>query len=234
MFFELINESRLNEHLAYFKKEKKDFLKVRMLYGIILTLIAAMIIYVMGNTLYFLALPVLFVIGYKYPYYNIVKNKSRIDNDNSYLFPDFLGSFIGLIPSSGNVYQTLVATLPYTKEPLRTGLEELIAKIEDDNRREHYMDFADYIGTSEAYMVMDMIYQFSEFGIKKEPLKELERFVMDLESNKQEEVITKKMNDMEYLGFLPIFISMYLVMGFLVVMIIKLFGPVMGSLNIGG
>ncbi|MFZ7947183.1 MULTISPECIES: hypothetical protein [Bacillaceae] len=233
MFFELINESRLNEHLAYFKKEKKDFMKVRIIYGLLLTLIGAMVIYRMGNLLYFIAVPFLFVLAFKYPYYNLVKNKKRIDNDNSYLFPDFLGSFIGLIPSSGNVYQTLVATMPYTKDPLRTGLEELIAKIEDDNRREHYMDFADYIGTSEAYMVMDMIYQFSEFGIKKEPLKELERFVMDLEANKQNEVIAKKINDMEFLGFIPIFISMYLVIGFLVIMVIKLLGPVMGNLNIG-
>ena len=233
MFFELINESRLNEHLTYFKKEKKDFMKVRIIYGLLLTLIGAMVIYKMENQLYFIAVPFLFVLAFKFPYYNLVKNKKRIDNDNSYLFPDFLGSFIGLIPSSGNVYQTLVATLPYTKAPLRTGLDELIAKIEDDNRREHYMDFADYIGTSEAYMVMDMIYQFSEFGIKKEPLKELERFVMDLETNKQNEVIAKKMNEMEFLGFIPIFISMYLVMGFLVVMVLKLLGPVMGNLNIG-
>ncbi|KRG16865.1 hypothetical protein ACA29_03010 [Lederbergia galactosidilytica] len=217
MFFELIKENRLNDHLAYFKKEKKDFIKVRIIYGLLFTLIGAIIIYMMGKMLYFLALPVLFILAFKYPYYNLVKNKKRIDNDNSYLFPDFLGSFIGLIPSSGNVYQTyqtLVATLPYTKEPLKTGLEELIAKIEDENKREHYMDFADYIGTSESYMVMDMIYQFSEFGIKKEPLKELERFVQDLETNKQNEVIAKKMNDMEYLGFLPIFISMYFIMGF--------------------
>ncbi|KRG13901.1 hypothetical protein ACA30_13270 [Virgibacillus soli] len=233
MFFELIKENRLNDHLAYFKKEKKDFIKVRIIYGLLFTLIGAIIIYMMGKMLYFLALPVLFILAFKYPYYNLVKNKKRIDNDNSYLFPDFLGSFIGLIPSSGNVYQTLVATLPYTKEPLKTGLEELIAKIEDENKREHYMDFADYIGTSESYMVMDMIYQFSEFGIKKEPLKELERFVQDLETNKQNEVIAKKMNDMEYLGFLPIFISMYFIMGFLIVMIFKLLGPVMGSLNFG-
>ena len=208
-------------------------MKVRIIYGLLFTLIGAIVIYKLGNLLYFIAVPFLFVLAFKYPYYNLVKNKKRIDNDNSYLFPDFLGSFIGLIPSSGNVYQTLVATLPYTKDPLRTGLEEMIAKIEDDNRRAHYMDFADYIGTSEAYMVMDMIYQFSEFGIKKEPLKELERFVMDLETNKQNEVIAKKMNDMEFLGFIPIFISMYLVMGFLVVMVIKLLGPVMGNLNIG-
>jgi len=182
-----------------------------------LALIAALI--AAKSPLFYLAVPAAALIGWKFPYYNLLTLKAKYDKINAHLFSNFLTSFIALIPSSGNVYQTLIACVPYTKDPIRTKLEGLIVSIEQGNSRDGYLKFADYIGSSESYMIMDMIYQFSEFGMKKETLKELYEYVHDLQKNKIDELIEKKMVSMDMLGFMPIFISMFMVFGFAIVLI---------------
>ena len=229
MFFELLKEESRAYNLAYFQKDSKSFAKTRLLYGIGGLLIGTMLWWVMQSFSYLLAIPIGFIIGYKFPYYDVLVKKAAADKLNMYAFPEFLGSFIALIPSTGNVYQTLVAALPYTKEPLRSALQQLIENVWLDNKREHYMAFAEYVGTSEANMIMDTIYQFSEFGRKKESLQELSNFAQELEKNAQSEMITKKMNDMEYLGYLPIFLSILFILAFVGVMLVEFFAPIMNA-----
>lgn len=231
MFFELLKEEYYEKNLAYFQKTPKDLKKDRLLYAILVGIVGAMFWYIMQDYIYLLAIPIGLFIGYKLPYYSVLSKKEQADKQNRHLFPEFMGSFIALIPTTGNVYQTLRTTIPYTKEPLRAGLEELVEKIRLDNNREHYMAFADFVGTNEASLVMDTIYQFSEFGVKKDSLKELEQFVFELEKNAQNELLEKKMGDMEYLGYLPIFLSMVFILAFVGVMLVEFFSPVMNTLS---
>lgn len=214
MFVELLNEQNLERNLRHLGKDATKFRKTRFVYMFILLLFAGGAYFAVKDWTWFFTLPFAAIIGYKLPYYNLLSYKQKTDRLNTQMFPEFLVTFVALLPTSGNVYQALVASLEYTKEPLRSSLERLIRKIEDDNRREDYMDFADYIGTSEAYMLMDMIYQFSEYGIKKEALVEMQRFSQELDKNKMAELIEQKIVKMEPLGFIPVFISLFFILGF--------------------
>lgn len=229
--FDFINEKDLDIYLQYFGKNRKKFMRFRYLYGFLFFLIGAMIAILINHYFAYLLLPILAFIGYKFPYVQLILNKRKKDLINSYIFPQFLQSFIALLNSSGNVYQTLVASIDYTNEPLKTELKKLVARIEKSNDRDDYLAFANYVDTSEAFMIMDMIYQFSEFGIRKESLKELESYILSLQENKMEELIARKMQEMEKLGFIPIFISLFLVGGFAVVLFLHYMSDVMNSIN---
>lgn len=233
MLTELISEKKLDQILKYFDKSHETFRVTRILYTVAFLMIALLISLIVAKSpLFYLVIPVAGLIGWKMPYYNLLTLKKTYDKKNAHLFSNFLTTFIALIPSSGNVYQTLIACIPYTKDPIRTKLEILIKDIEQGNSREGYMKFAEYVGSSESYMIMDMIYQFSEFGMKKETLKELYEYVHDLQKNKIDELIEKKMMSMDMLGFIPIFISMFMVMGFAGVLIAHyIITDVMGAMN---
>lgn len=236
MFTELIREEKRQQILDYFDKDPSSFRITRILYAIALALIATMGAFIgvrAGESVFlFLLVPMFGLVGWKLAYYNLLTLKAKYDKTNAHLFSSFLTSFIALIPSTGNVYQTLIACLPYTKEPLREKLEALILDIEDGNSRDGYLRFADYVGSGEAYMIMDMIYQFSEFGTKKETLKELHEYVHDLQKNKIDELIETKMLSMDMLGFMPIFISMFMVFGFAAVLVVHyVLTDVVGALD---
>ncbi|GLY12880.1 hypothetical protein [Pseudobacillus badius] len=214
MFVELLSEKSLKKNLLYMGKDEKKFRTSRFLFAAIFLLWAAGIVYVSKDFFLIPLIPMAAFIGYKYPYFNVLRSRNNILSLNSQLFPGFLTTFNALLPTSGNVYQALVACIPYTKDPLRSSLEGLVRKVEDANRREDYMLFAEHIGTSEAYMMMDMIYQFSEYGIQRESLMEMQRFAQELDKNKMNELIQSKMVKMEALGYIPVFISMFLVLCF--------------------
>lgn len=219
-------------YLKYFGKERKKFSQVRYLYGFLFFLMAAMVVLLFQHYLSFVALPLVTFIGYKVPYIMLILSKRKSDLINSYLFPQFLQSFMALLSSSGNVYQTLVATIDYTSDPLQTELKKLVKKIERQNNRDDYLTFAEYVGNSEAYMIMDMIYQFSEFGVRKDSLDELERYILSLQENKMDELIARKMMEMDKLGFVPIFISLFLVGGFAVVLFLHYMKDVTEAISV--
>lgn len=229
--FDFIKEKDLDIYLQYFGKSRKKFMQFRYLYGFLFFLIGAMVALLFNHYLTYILLPIIAFVGYKVPYVQLILNKRKQDLINSYLFPQFLQSFLALLTSSGNVYQTLVASIDYTSEPLKTELKKLVARIEQSNNRDDYLAFADYVGTSEAFMIMDMIYQFSEFGVRKDSLEELERYIYDLQENKIDELIQRKMLEMDKLGFIPIFISLFLVGGFAVILFMHYMNDVMSAVN---
>ncbi|UZM97422.1 hypothetical protein OL548_19885 [Lysinibacillus sp. MHQ-1] len=54
-----------------------------------------------------------------------------------------------------------------------------------------------------------MIYQFSEQGVEKESIQELERYIQNLQENKVDELIQHKMNASDKFGLFPILISLF-------------------------
>ncbi|QTB28874.1 flagellar assembly protein FlaJ [Lysinibacillus sphaericus] len=231
MFNELLKERLLDAHLEFFRKDKKKFLIHRILYAVVVTMLYAMVIMVIKMPIWLIGLPAAFYLGWKFAYLKLLSTKNNIDVKNSFLFPQFLQSFIALLPSSGNVYQTLKATTYYTPDPLDKELIKLIQKIENGNDRNAYLAFADYIGSSEAYMVMNMIYQFSEQGVEKESIQELERYIQNLQENKVDELIQHKMNASDKFGLFPILISLFLVIGFAGVIFLHYMTNVTDALN---
>ncbi|MEG0258566.1 MAG: type II secretion system F family protein [Lysinibacillus sp.] len=232
MLKELLKEDLLSAHLKYFKKAKRSFIITRVLYGVITTLFFLMGMMLLKNYLWLVASPAAFYFGWKYAYLNLLLNKKNLDVKNAFLFPQFLQSFMALLSSSGNVYQALKESIHYTSDPLKYELEKLVQKIEKGNNRVDYLVFAEYVGSSEAYMIMNMIYQFSEQGVEKESLRELELYIHNLQENKVDELIQSKMVAIEKYGMIPIFISLVLVGGFAGVIFMHYMSDVTNALNV--
>lgn len=214
MLIELLSEKNRVINLKKYEKSAKTFLTSRLLHIVLMLLLVGMAFYVTKELKILALVPVAAVVGYKLPYYNLLAYHEKRNRLNRQLFPEFLVTFIALLPTSGNVYQTLVAALPYTKDPLRSSLEKLITKIEDNNNREDYLEFAETVGTSESFMLMDMMFQFSEYGIKKESFTEMQRFSQELDKNIMAELIDQKINGMESLGLAPVFIALFFIISF--------------------
>lgn len=231
MLAELLTEKNKEGYLDYFGQEEGKFRNTRLIFGLLFSLIAILFAYIVGNPFVYLGVIIAFYLGYKYPYFNYITKKNKNDLIISYIFPEFLQVFMAMIPTSGNVYQTLKNTIPYVKEPVRGELEKLVRNIEKGNDRKHYMEFADFIGSSESLMIMDMIYQFSEFGVKEKSLEELQRYIKNIQENKVDELIGKKMLSMENWGLTPILISLFLVGGFAGVLFWHYFVGTLGKLD---
>lgn len=220
---DLIQEKNIDATLKYFGTSKSSYNTQKMMYGVIGLLMGIIVAFATGNPFMYGVALILALGGYKLPYILINSTRKSQAVINKYLFADFLQTFLALIGTTNNVYATLVASKSYVEEPLRTELEKLIDLIEFDNRREYYTDFARYIDTSEAYMVMDMIYKFSAFGLDNESLIKISELIDNLQNNQIDELIEKKMNSQENVGFIPLFITMILVGGYTVVMFIHYF-----------
>lgn len=214
MLTELLKESLLDTYLHYLKIDKKKFLLTRFVYAMMLSILFTMAVFYFDKGVFLVALPLVFFVGWKYPYLKLVSTKKEVDLKNSYLFPQFLESFAAILPTAGNVYQALKETIPYTSEPLKLELEKLVDKIKDGHNRDDYLDFAKYVGSSEAYMIMNMIYQFNEQGIEKESLQSLRKYIQDLRENKMDELIKSKMGAAEKIALLPIVIAIIFFFGF--------------------
>lgn len=219
MLLSLWKEAYLETYMTYFNKDLKKFQQGRLIMACLLFLvvIGGMLILVTLDAitpLWLLVSPVSFYLGYKMSYWHLVSLKKQSDLMLSFIFPDFLQSFIGLLPSSGNIYEALTITAEYTSEPLKSEVLKLVKKIEKENNRADYLEVAEFVGGTEAYMIMGMVYQFSEFGIKQDALKGLQSYIESLQENKVEELKENKLAKAEKHGHIPILISVFLVFGF--------------------
>lgn len=219
MLIELWKEKSLNLYLDVFQIKSKIFTLLRVIYAIILSLIATTIILILGKKILLLAIPVFFLVGFKYPYFKLLMTKRKDDLLKSFAFPEFLSDFKILLGTNGNVYQTIKACLKYSKEPIKSELKKLSKNIETTNSRDVYQNFAQYIGTSEAIMIMDMIYEFSVEGVRKESLITFEKYIDRLKNNKTHELVTKKVASMDINGFYPILISVFFFFSFLIIVL---------------
>lgn len=231
---DFLKETNLQAYLDYFNRERKAFTRVRFIMATLFALLYMMAIFLLQKNIFFLGMPVVAFIGYKVPYLKLLQQKKQSDLINSYLFPEFLDSFLACLASSSeNIYQALLATVPYTKGSLKKELKKLIKGIQQKNDRDDYLEFAEYMGTSEAYMVMDMIYQFSVFGVKKEALKELSEYIRHINENKVDELIQSKMEDMDKLAIGPMVILLLLIGGFAATVFLHFyFQNVVGALDV--
>lgn len=232
MIREFFKEDYLDTYLEYFNSDKKGFRITRIIYGLVFFLIFSLGFVLLKKYGLLLFTPLAFYLGYKLPYFALLKRKKQEELVVSFLFPQFLQSFMGLLSSSGNVYQTLKATVEYVNEPLKCELEKLVKNIEKDNKREYYIFFAEFVGTNEAYIIMDMIYQFSEFGVKKESLESLRDHIQGLNENKVNELIEEKMLSGEKYGYMSIFIALIMILGYAGAIFLYYMQDVMDALEI--
>jgi len=217
---ELITERHRDLYLNYFNMSPKGFFYKRFLLALLSLFPYLVITLQLGNPLLIVGIPFYAFLVFKIPYLKLISRKEKDDLIKTHLFPKFLRYFICLLGTQGNVYQTLRATLPYLEQPIKGKVQQLVSAIEKKNRREDYMEFANYIGTSEANMVMSLIYDFSENGIKKDELEELERLIDAIKENRVEELIQLKTIRMERHANPPLIVASCFVLFFVVVVVV--------------
>lgn len=198
---EIITEKNKALYFEHLNINEKKFFNKRVLLAILFFLAYFFLFVYNSNNLWLLlGIPFVMLLGFKIPYMELVSKKSRQDMIKQYIFPNFLMYFSGLLNSQGNVYQTLKATVDYIHEPrFKQELEKLIQKLDEKNtnNRDAFMDFAEFIGTSEAQLTMSIIYGFYEEGINKKELDELENIIQQLMENKTNELIEYKVAKMD-------------------------------------
>lgn len=219
---ELLLEKNKDVYMKYFNINRKKFNNKRIVMALLFVALISTVAFVanlFSSPLFFLLLAVLSgFIGYKVPYIEVLGRVKRVDLLKHYMFPDFLRYFISLINTQGNVYHTLKETLPYLEDPIRHEVDVLVKSIEEESTNNYhaFLDFANFIGSSEAHMVINMISQFYEEGINKEDIKELERTINELSQNRTNELISKKVGSLEKhadpilfyaLGFIMLFVG---------------------------
>lgn len=223
---ELFTESMRNTYLDAFQKDRKKFLTNRILLAILVAVVSYFVAFSFGLSLAISISSAVggLLVGYKIPYMQILVQKSNEDVVKSFMFPQFLRFFIGLFTTKVNVYQTLIETSKYVDEPLYTALMDFIDDIGEENDYARYVEFANFIGTTDAQLVMSMIYNFSEKGAVPEELLELERTSKKILDNKFEEAVMYKAGKQEvYMNYI-IFLSVGYLMTFV-------FGVMAGMLS---
>lgn len=193
---EVLMEKNKNMYFDYFRIEPKKFFMKRLFVASLFLFTFIVLLYAFNETKLLVAAPFSLLLGYKVPYMELISKKKKSDIIKQYMFPTFIRYFISLIDTQGNVYQTLKATIDYIDEPIKSAVKKLVEKLEKNNvnNREAFMEFAEFIGSSEAYMIMNMIFEFNERGINKNDLLELENTITRLQENKTNELIEYKVN----------------------------------------
>ena len=209
MMKELLAETHLEAYLDYFRIDKKKYQMQKLLFAIGLGFLGVLAFAIFKHPLFLALVVILGVVGFKLPYMNLISMMRYENLKREILFPQFLRTFMALLSSQGNPYQTLVKATEYMKDPIKSDLEELIKEIEVDNDLKHYVAFADKIGTSDAQMVMSMIYSFTKSGIIMEELEELERTIETMKVTRMKDMVARKSNKQEtyanYIVILSIF-----------------------------
>ncbi|MDR5021414.1 flagellar assembly protein FlaJ [Bacillus thuringiensis] len=231
MLGEVLREKYLDMYLEYFHLNKKAYRITQWALTLIIFMLYSLGVMITKNYIYFLGLPIAVVAANKYSYFTLVLRNRNANIEKTFLFPEFLGYFLGLLGTSGNIYATLKNTIPYVKGPMQSQLELLVEKIEDNNDRAYYLEFADFVGTSEANMVMSIIYEFSEYGVKKEALQELELFIDKIQENKVNELVDKKVEMMDMYSVPALFLAMAFVAGFAGILFMYYMGQITDSIT---
>lgn len=191
-------EKNKKSYLEHFNISTGYFIGRRIVISLIFLILYGLIIWMYPNPKLFLGIPIVAYLGYKIPYIELLRMKKHEDIVKEYMFPNFLRYFLALLETQGNVYQTLRATIDYVDDPIKTELINLIEKLDDSslNSRDAFMDFADFIGTSDAYLIMGVLHEFNEEGIVKKELDELDEHVSRLQENKTNEIIEARVNSL--------------------------------------
>lgn len=211
---ELFVEKSLDFYLHFLNVNKRKFWTQRIVLSVFIFVMLLFFFLASKITLFLILSPVLTYLVYKIPYFKIIGAKNHVDIVNSFLFPHFLRTFLSLLATQGNVFQTLVATIPYLDDPLKSEVEKLIKKIGEKNDRKYYLEFAEYVGSNEAYLIMSMIYEFSIVGTNSDLLSALENYINSIQTNKMTELKRYKLNKMEKHANIPVYISVGFVLVF--------------------
>ena len=168
------------------------------------------------------------VMGFKIIYFrlrNEVKNRMNIRKAQ---FPEFLKYFNALVSvNNNNIVRTLESTSEYMQEPLKEKVDELVGRAYQNEGREAFMEFARFIGTSEAIMIMGVLSDFNEHGVDAKKLKDMEETVSKMNEAMLNERIIREANAIEKYANTSLLASI----GFVVMFVGTIFIQLISDLN---
>lgn len=219
----LFFESELHFFLDYLSISKEKFIFQRIKMTVLLTVLFLLIVFLLNLTVLALFTPLFSFIGWKAPYFYVVNEKNRQDLIRKNTFPQFLRYFVSLYSTNETVLKTLTAILPFIEEEKFRG--ELIKLIETIGERtsdsgQAYLAFADFIGTSEARLVMSFLYDFDQMGIKQDELAMLDEIVNNLHENMVTELCERKANHMHKYANPLVLVALFFVFCFVMIVFI--------------
>lgn len=209
MLIEFLLERRKTEYLQFMGMTKKELFRVRLVFVIMFLMIG------MGLTMFVLkdltqlqqyGIPLLAAfLGFKFPYFKLMKDKKAMEEKIAGLFPEFLQAFATAELTNKIMFQTLSASVPFTPQPIKARLIHLLEQIaQEGDKREFYMEFARFINTPDAYIIMDQIYKFSVQGYNEETMEKLRNNILEIQKNTMEFIIKKKTETMDSFGIIPL------------------------------
>lgn len=216
----LFVENDLELFLDNLKISKRRFIIERIKMATVLPLMIFALVIMLDNPRLLLITPLFAFMGWKMPYFNLVNEKNRNDIIKKNIFPQFLRYFVSLYPTNETVLRTLGAIVPFIDE--KNFRDELIKLIEsvgvrDVDSSQAYLDFAEFIGTGEARLVMSFLYEFDQMGIKKEELTMLENIVNEMHENSVKELCEYKANKIQRYANPIVIASLFFVFCFVMV-----------------
>lgn len=207
---DLILETKLDTYKKALDINNQLFQKQRityaMVFGLLGILVTGILFFLFGTTYLVLGLFIttfLVFIGWKYMYFQLVNQHTRLRKVLGILFPDFLTTYISILSSQdeANVLSALNSAIPYIKEPLRGRLVVLVRKATDNPTNEGvwkaFNEFAKEVGDEEAEPIMGLIVDMYTSGVNKESLSDLEDRVKTLRQDKIKEYADEKNRKMK-------------------------------------
>ncbi len=208
---------KIDDLLSQLGISREIFLRTRVKMVILCNGILFLILIILRSWTLLALAPIMCVIGWLMPYGYLLLIKKSSAAVKVQIFPQFLRYFIALFPTNETVLQTLQQTLPFIKDiDFQKQVQLLIIKVESraDDAGEAFIEFADYIGTSEAHLVMSFLYEFDLEGINREELVMLEHIIHQLHLNNVHEVCLRKENSISKYANPPIILALFFVFTF--------------------
>lgn len=204
---EIITESRREYYytrlyidVVLFKKQRKQSSiligAVAFLVGLIATLFGDLGLVGVFITL-FLTIAGAYI-GYKYKYKQLIDLAAAQDAKVSLIFPEFLQVFIGMleVDPNGGILNALKMSIPYIKNPVKSKVIRLTHNISSDgsthNVRKSLQDFGQYVGSSDAIQILDLINTMYMDGVDVRTLEMASEKIEDLNKNTVETFVEGK------------------------------------------
>ncbi|PGT89975.1 hypothetical protein [Bacillus thuringiensis] len=185
----------------------------------------------------FISAPLFGYLGWKNQYIKMLQMYKKRKDKLSFMFPEFLTTFISLLgsQSGGNIIQTLRLTGDYVNEPLKAQLNILVESVtknaDPESAYNAFMSFANFVGTKEASQVMMLIYEMYIHGTDEGALAELEEKIDRLNDNKLDELVIRKSSRLRSLSIPSLMLTTIFIFIWVGVVLVQVLGRSMNGIN---
>lgn len=201
MLIDILLERHTMKYLESVGGKYSTHLTQQIIYGVLFAIALGLLgFFTMGGlTLATLLLAIGGVfIGFKMSYIILIQEIKKRKQIRVEQFPVFLNYFSALVVVNNlNVVNTIGATINYLNEPMKSEVTKLHKSLMSGDGRDAFLDFARFIGTADALMVIGVLSDFNDYGVDTLKLRELEATVNKLNDAIIDEKIIRQATSIE-------------------------------------